>query len=145
MGLLSCLCELAHSTCGLSSLSATSCVFRPRSTARAAQWSGTKSSRLSSPVPVSKTSIPLYSARLRAKFLSNPRRIHSGQKDKEKEEYGLLWRQHPPGAADNGSNNLKGRLAERVGLPGAPPVSGLVEWTAGRGVAGARGPNRRNG
>jgi hypothetical protein len=23
-------------------------------------------------------------------FLSNPRRIHSGQKDKEKEEYGLL-------------------------------------------------------
>jgi hypothetical protein len=24
-------------------------------------------------------------------LLSNPRRIHSGQKDKEKEEYGLLW------------------------------------------------------
>jgi hypothetical protein len=23
-------------------------------------------------------------------FLSNPRRIHSGKKDKEKEEYGLL-------------------------------------------------------
>ncbi len=31
------------------------------------------------------------SARPRAEFLSNPRRIHSGQKDKEKEEYGLLW------------------------------------------------------
>jgi len=27
----------------------------------------------------------------RVKFLSNPHRIHNGQKDKEKEEYGLLW------------------------------------------------------
>ena len=33
----------------------------------------------------------LCSARPHAKFLSNARRIHSGQKDKEKEEYGLLW------------------------------------------------------
>jgi hypothetical protein len=31
------------------------------------------------------------SALLFANFLSNPRRIHSGQKDKEKEEYGLIW------------------------------------------------------
>jgi hypothetical protein len=30
------------------------------------------------------------SAQLCANFSSNPRRIHSGQKDKEKEEYGLL-------------------------------------------------------
>jgi hypothetical protein len=29
-------------------------------------------------------------AQLCANFSSNPRRIHSGQKDKEKEEYGLL-------------------------------------------------------
>jgi hypothetical protein len=33
---------------------------------------------------------PPCSAQPRAEFLSNPRRIHSGQKDKEKEEYGLL-------------------------------------------------------
>jgi hypothetical protein len=31
------------------------------------------------------------SAPFRANFLSNPRWIHSGQKDKEKEEYKLLW------------------------------------------------------
>jgi hypothetical protein len=33
----------------------------------------------------------ICSALLRAKFLSNPRRIHSGQKGKEKEGYELLW------------------------------------------------------
>jgi hypothetical protein len=34
--------------------------------------------------------VTLCSAPLCANFLSNPRRIHSGQKDKEKEEYELL-------------------------------------------------------
>jgi hypothetical protein len=44
------------------------------------------------PPPLSHTlSVYTCSALIRAKFLSNPRRIHSGQKDEEKEECELLW------------------------------------------------------
>ncbi len=68
------------------------------------------------------------SALLCAKFLSNPRRIHSGQKDEEKEGYELLWAVicYKPPPSTSPTSPLPPHCASVA--PPAAMLSGLEGW-----------------